>query len=524
MNILNLQNDITPDVIETDFCVVGSGPAGGILSVKLAENKKDVLLLEAGDLQPNYDFGETTTTKLVSASTDLRFGGSYQLGGSADLWAGRTHPMEAIDLEQRPWIENSGWPFTIEALDRYYRDAAFLLGLPGFEFFQGDYLDALCKEEKRNTFSQLDDLQPRNFQWAQNSFSVSNYLTKKCKKLRNLRIFLNARVSNLEESENTKEIKAAVVRKPDGKVIRILARQFILAAGGIETPRIMLSSQDVRKTGIGNDRDVVGRYFSTHPKADMAALILKNSVKLNHAFFVDKPLKSGRCRLGLGFSKEAQKNYHLLNHYVQLSPILEYQATRIFDGLKNSNLTSSYLINKNELLTGYLPSLGKFAYGILGRIAKLQPRTRKFILRTFLDQYPNPDNRVQLSEDFTIYGTRKASISWKYSSEDKESVLKFFNKMDESLRTAGIGRIEYSGLKSHDEWPLIGIHSHFMGTTRFGTNKSISVTDGNCAVHDIKNLYIAGPSLFPTYGFANPFLTITALSLRLGEYLLEKTK
>ena len=84
--------------------------------------------------------------------------------------------------------------------------------------------------------------------------------------------------------------------------------------------------------------------------------------------------------------------------------------------------------------------------------------------------------------------------------------------------------IEYSGLETLQDWPLIGVHSHLMGTTRMGDDTKTSVTNADGRVHGTSNLYIAGPSLFPTYGFANPFLTITALSLRLADHLLKQIK
>ena len=164
------------------------------------------------------------------------------------------------------------------------------------------------------------------------------------------------------------------------------------------------------------------------------------------------------------------------------------------------------------------------AYEAMGRIAKFQPGTKKFILRGFLDQYPDRENRIKLSSDKKADGTHKVDIQWRYSDQDKASVLKFFSHLDLILQEHNIGAVEYSGLEKCENWPLIGIHSHFMGTTRMGEDKKTSVTDTNARVHGSSNLYIAGPSLFPAYGFANPFLTITALSIRLGDHLLKQMK
>lgn len=304
----------------------------------------------------------------------------------------------------------------------------------------------------------------------------------------------------------------------------VKARHFVLAAGGIETPRILLNSNEIRPKGIGNDYDTVGRYFSTHPKADMAAIILNKSVSTSDAFFMDSPLANGSFRYGIGLSSKAQEHLKTLNHYVQLSPLLEYQANKAFEAIKNTKVMDNAIIDRNQLIQGFIPGLGKMVYESIGRIAKIQPRTKKFILRGFLDQYPDKENRILLSPDKKEDGTHKVDIQWRYSDKDKHSVLKFFAHLDDKLREHNIGNIEYSGLKKCEDWPLISIHSHLMGSTRMGNDKKTSVTDGNALVHGLSNLYISGPSLFPTYGFANPFLTITALSLKLADHLLKQVE
>ena len=148
----------------------------------------------------------------------------------------------------------------------------------------------------------------------------------------------------------------------------------------------------------------------------------------------------------------------------------------------------------------------------------MQIKSRRFILRAYLDQYPDHNNRVFLSSNKDIYGLPKVSINWQFNNIDKIDFLGFFKNFQKYFFNHNLGNI-YSNINSLKEWPLKGIHSHFIGTTRMGNNPSNSVVDINCKVHDITNLFIAGPSIFPSSGYANPFLTIIAFSLRLSEYL-----
>lgn len=519
----NIQ-DLDVETIETDVCVIGSGPAGGIVAANLAKKNVRVSLLEAGGELPDYSCESIDTSNLVLDEAALRFGWSLQFGGSSNLWAGRTCPLEDIDFEKRSWIPDSGWPFKAETLVTFYKRAAEILRIPGFQYFS-DYHE---HEEEQNVFKSALDVnigfQAKFFQWAKNPFIVSDYLKDVAKDHPSLRIFLRAPVSRLQEKPDGSAIEFVQVTTENGGSLIVKARLFVLAAGGIETPRLLLNSNRVRSTGIGNDYDVVGRYFSTHPKADMAAIILNKAVSTSHAFFMDRSLGAGSFRYGIGFSKEMQKRLKLLNHYVQLSPLLEYQANHAFEVIKKTKVLSNELIDRNNLIQGFLPGLGKLAYESIGRVAKFQPRARKFILRGFLDQYPDRENRITLSSNKKKDGTCKADIRWRYSDRDKQSVLKFFSHLDLVLHQNNIGRVEFAGLEKLENWPLVYIHSHFMGATRMGDDKKTSVVDTNARVHDVSNLYVAGPSLFPTYGFANPFLTITALSLKLADHLLTQVK
>jgi len=524
MDIIDIKQNRGMECLTASVCIIGSGPAGGILAAQLAKKKVDVLLLEAGADLPDYSCESIAGTNLSSGVADLRFGWSRQFGGSSNLWAGRTYPLEGIDLEKRSWVPDSGWPFTFDALSPYYEQASEILNIPGYHYFETHG----GPHRKESVFSTVLDknigLEDRCFQWAEKPFIVSDYLKNIATHHPSLRILLNAPVSRLQEKTDGTSVETAWVTKPDGGTLTIKADYFVLAAGGIETPRILLNSNQIKTAGIGNDLDVVGRYFSTHPKADMAAIVLNKSVPTSHALFMDCPLETGSFRYGIGFSKAMQERLELLNHYAQLSPLLEYQANRAFESMKKTKVLNNALIDRSKLMQGFLPGLGKMAYEAMGRIAKLQPRTKKFVLRGFLDQYPDKENRIKLSPDKKNDGTHKVDIQWRYSDKDKQSVLKFFANLDAILQKNDIGKVEYSGLKKCEDWPLIVAHSHFMGTTRMGKDEKTSVTDENARVHRTNNLYIAGPSLFPTYGFANPFLTITALSIKLGDHLLKQVR
>jgi len=120
------------------------------------------------------------------------------------------------------------------------------------------------------------------------------------------------------------------------------------------------------------------------------------------------------------------------------------------------------------------------------------------------EQAPNPASRVVLSEKRDVFGLPQIALDWRFSEIDKRPWL------------------EEEGIPWEMD-PLISNHPvggyHHMGTTRMAASPSVGVVDADCRVHGLGNLYVAGSSVFPTGGWANPTLTILALALRLGDHL-----
>lgn len=506
----------TPSVTEEmqcDVCVVGAGPAGAIVALELAADGNNVLLLEAGADTQSTDTLAAIGNINVSGNANLQFGRAFQIGGSSNLWAGRVAPFEEIDFEPRPWMAQTAWPFRRTALDEGYAKAFSLLGMNG--------LPNIAIPPKIKAFqSMLDDgLEVKSFAWSRPPFNIGHLVRERMNKSGGPRVLTNTVVTALRETDNATSIDSVDARTANGGSLNVKARLFVLASGGLEVPRLMLASTGVRVHGVGNDHDLVGRYFSTHPKADMAALVLKKSVAINNPVFSDQKVGSVMARAGIGLTPQQQRTHELPNHYVQLSPLFEFRAGTVFDKVKSSRVVTSPLIEQNKLLRSLVPALGLFAYEAIGRLAGLQLRARTFVLRGFLDQIPNSENRVMLSNELDGNGVPSIDIAWKLSEGDRSSVLRFFELLDSSFRKQNLGHIEFGGLRTSGDWPITAIHSHFMGATRMGNDPKTGVVDADCKVFGSSNLYVAGPSVFPTYGYSNPFLTIAALSYRLADHL-----
>jgi choline dehydrogenase-like flavoprotein len=139
-------------------------------------------------------------------------------------------------------------------------------------------------------------------------------------------------------------------------------------------------------------------------------------------------------------------------------------------------------------------------------------------LRNFMEMQPHPENRVQLSTAKDALGLPLARVRHQCTELDRRSLVALHAELERELPRAGLGRLA-SDLAGAAPWPIDQDASHHMGTTRMGRDPASSVVDPQGRVHSLANLYLAGASVFPTSGSANPTFTIVALAIRLAEHL-----
>jgi choline dehydrogenase-like flavoprotein len=185
---------------------------------------------------------------------------------------------------------------------------------------------------------------------------------------------------------------------------------------------------------------------------------------------------------------------------------------------------------RRRLWHTYRDVRGALQRSIKPLIERARSRTglRGLYLMVRAEQAPNPDSRVILSGDRDALGVPKAALHWQLSRQDKETVSVLAETLGAEFSRVGLGTIEPSEWLDSDDaaWPVdptVSKHPiagyHHMGTTRMSDDPSRGVVDAQCRVHGYANLYVAGSSVFPTGGWANPTLTIIALAYRLADEL-----
>jgi len=525
--------------VHADVAVVGGGAAGLSLAKQLRSLGKTVVVLEAG----GSDFEEATQALYTGADlgmpyypladSRLRF-----LGGTTNIWGGRSVPLQPIDFETRDWVPHSGWPLQYSDLEPYYRQAHDDLELGDF-----DYSEALWAEltthspdfdESRFTsmFWRFDDQRERFAALVPETLGRD----PDCK------LFLHANVTQLLANGEASALTGITAKSLGGRSVRVVAGSYVLATGAVENARLLLASRDIEPAGVGNRHDQVGRYFMEHPHARLATVSTEDA-QTTYAVWSAFRKRFGRPNDGdvsiapiLLPSRELQHREQILN--TGLTFKLQRPVAR--GAALNRRLYLSLKHQLNPTRTGRTLWQGyRAGKALLQRtvrdhfeLARIKSGLTGLHVMVRAEQAPNPASRVQLSETDDALGTPQADLNWQLNAQDTHTLTVLARVLGEEFTRLGVGQLapaDWLAATTAGEasaWPVdpsVGNHPiggyHHMGTTRMSTDPLRGVVNADCRVHNYANLYIAGSSVFPTGGWANPTLTILALTHRLARHL-----
>jgi choline dehydrogenase-like flavoprotein len=523
-----------------DVCIVGAGPAGITLARELAGSGLRICLLESGRRKPTRR-GDRLREVRSEGLHIKDYSRERVLGGASTTWSGLSAPLDPIDLAPRPWVPRSGWPFGREVLDPYYRAAAERYRFPALEQFGPDGFARLREQsELAQRWAQLGEKvflaaqPPQNFAREEARFLESP----------DVDVYLDATVVRLVAAGP--RVTAAELCTGGGAKLSIAARVFALATGGIENARLLLVSR------LGNEEDQVGRGFMNHPKNYHGILRLARPVRASPYFF--GCLHGGFAGYGgLCLPEARQRALGVLNSYVRLEPLFPWTGNAGVEALvlfgKQSKLLMRRLRRRGQAGTVELRDYAEtgddsdvqnarktaldwlaLGFALLANAPRVlqylwfrlvpgaRPKIRAARLRNFLEMQPDPENRVVLAAEADEDQKPLPLVRHRCSELDRRSLLELHRVLKEELAERGVGTLS-SELATLAEWPITQDASHHLGTTRMGTDPRTSVVDPDLRVHRVENLYVAGGSVFPTSGSANPTFTIVALSIRLAEHL-----
>ena len=517
--------------METEVCIVGAGASGGTLALELARRGIRVVVLESG---PRHDFGKrqeyvrrylrrenpwrTPLAELdrhsVGGTARYRLDRVRGVGGSTLHWEGYTLRLHADDFRLRSLHGIADdWPISYQDLEPYYARAEKALGvagvaddpwasprstpfpLPPFALSHSDRLFAPACRSAGITLHHLPQARnsvayggrPRCRACATCAVcptgakaSVDLTQLPEAEATGNALVLEDATVLRLE-LDGSGQVGTAVYARPDKVEQHLTARVFVVAAGAVETARLLLlSSSRAFATGLANRSGLVGRFFMSHPAIDVSGRASENVYPHR-----------------IGFSTAMSRQFAVERARATHGPfILEF--------MNSAGPTPDQIASESGQWGDALRKHVKAEFG------------HRLAIRIYCEQLPDRDNSVTLNTRVTDYfGSPAPHLHYSIGRYERDALDEAKAVAERILAAVPATDIRASGLQ---------YAAHQIGTHRMGRDPATSVVDANLRAHDVPNLYLVGSGSFVTASASPPTLTITALAIRAAEHIAARLR
>lgn len=478
--------------IRTQVAVVGSGPAGVEVATHLAGLGHRVAVLESGGEafdaranalndaefvgRPHRTYHEGADFHEFLPSQYQGMNRVRQLGGTSVIWTGKWRTFEQRDFEPRPWVPLSGWPVAWEDMASAYAEIAQSYDLAfGPDGGPVDDLPDLRVAFHEAGFKTIPYYkQPATYRSADRLRAAAGALD----------VWLDATVTRIDLAPGADRVEALACRSLDGAERRIEAEHVVLATGALETPRLLLASNHQRPAGLGNEHDLVGRYYQDHLKVNRATI--EAGPLLARLAGAVQTHPQPRTLLCIGLPDAEQERLGVLEGSVFIKPLYARRRDKV-----------------RALLSGR--PLGRDGHGPV----------RGYSATFAMEQAPNFASRIRLSETRDALGVPGTVVDWQLNDLDRRSFEVTARELARRMAATGLGRFGLGGDPS--DLSLAIDSAHHMGTTRMALSPREGVVDPLGTVFGIPNLHVAGSAVFPTGASYSPTFTILALARRLSK-------
>lgn len=542
--------------IEAEVAVVGAGPAGIIVSLELARAGHQVVLLESGGERfdaKRQELGETVGEDPFHDAMSLAT--RRQLGGASNIWGGRCVAFDPIDFESREVVGEARWPLGYEDVAPYMERAGewCRCGEPVFNAAQVPELAGRTLVPGwRDGEVRASDLE----RWSLPTNFGAVY-GEELRRTPGLRLETGLTCTEVVPAEGGSEhggrrVDHLVARRPDGGRVEVRARRYVLAAGGLESTRLLFASRRRDRDGLGNHSGHLGRWYMAHVE-----------VRVGRAHFTTPPERTihehERDRDGVyvrrrfSFDPALQRTERLPNAVMWLvndevgdaahrSGVLSFVYLMlasplggrfVAEGIRRHHLKTiepPRLRDHFRNVVADLPGTARFAVGFAYR--RFLRRGRKvpgffvpspanaYPLRYHGEHLPHWESRVEPTDELDALGMPRLRTHLHFSDEDVAAVGRAHELLDRALREQGLGHVEmlYDDVASAVREQLFGGY-HQSGTTRMSAEPGDGVLDANLAVHGFDDLFVVSSSAFPTSSQANSTFMLTAFAARLADHL-----
>ena len=539
---MSIIDRLPTDAPAADITVIGSGPAGLAVALACADAGRSVLVLESGQRGDDRGVAALSDAEIVDPDRHMLMALAVRrgLGGTSSWWGGRAVPLDEVDFSPRFTAQGASWPIAYGDMVLEHAAAAefFGLGSAQFEAPSGDFV---LPDGVRTT-----DLEA----WCP-EINVARLHKRRLEAVGGPCILVGATVVGLEFSD-TGCVVGLEIATPDGRR-KLATKAVVIACGGLETTRLLLVAQRAHPHLFGGPNGPLGRYYMGHISGKIASLALTRSSDAEYFDFSREP---GRAfvRRRVTFEKQT-----LIDHGIQ-NVSFWFDNPPFYDATHRSGILSLVylallfppvgrrILSEAVRISHTGPPPRRYlahAWNIFGapletastalRILheRYSPQSRKpgFIIRNSAARYalhyhgeqrPNAESRVTLANSVDALGMPRLKIDLRYAKEDVASIIAAHDHLANALAESGKGRLDFwdapgDRARRVEDQARDGFHQ--IGTTRMSAKPEEGVTDGDCRVHGLDNLYVASSSVFPTSGQANPTFATVALALRLAQHL-----
>lgn len=481
-----------------DVCVVGTGPAGLSLARRLAGHGLRVALMEGGDTDLTNDSqmiyeGDNVGADYWPLSASRR----RYLGGSSNCWGGWCRAFDAEDFYPVKHHAASGWPIGKADLDPYADETVTFLDVA-----MDEPTPPSSFGDETGVFQQVD------FKFSRSLLLAPRFLPE-LEASPKIHLFLKANLVDLELDDTLQTVRHGIFRTFAHKEpFRVEAKAFALCLGGLENPRFLLNANRQIDAGIGNQHDLVGRYFNEHPHQNVGHVLLREPMQAREFYTPDR---------------RWMERQEILSFALYFAPVRQLSFTS--ELIRSAACNVAFIERLTEAVTGKEP---RCYIGGLDDFLK-QWRNPDLMLTGTLsiaaEQALDPESRVRLGNKTDRFGRRRIELDWRYGEQDIRTIETATLAFGELLAERNVGRLRMADWLVDGDGTMPGTDvaqvggPHHMCTTRMSDSPRSGVVDRDCRVHGMHNLYIGGSSVFSTGGYANPTFTIVQLALRLGDHL-----
>jgi choline dehydrogenase-like flavoprotein len=498
----------------TDVAVIGAGTAGLVIAAALERRGLSVLCLESGgrkQVSDEHPLNEVVHTKSIySGAAHGRF---RCIGGTSTRWGGALIPCLARD------VEDAGWPISYDEIIIYQKAVEKLFGLSDGPY---EFQDIVGSNDAAYV--------ARMAKWPPFGHrNVFNLLEPALRAAHGPTIVLNATATDFLISGC--RLQCVTAHAPDGSRITAQARHVVLAAGAIETTRLLLLLSRQNPGVLREAQDLLGRNFHDHLSVKIGILDPIDRHSCNRLFgFRFEPNGTMR-KLSFELSESTLLREFVPRCYAHVAFAEEqdngfFALRELFRYAQQRRLPPSSTITKLASAAPWLLRAARCRW-FEGRL--LYADEAELQVHMVIEQIPRLDNRISLaSGKVDMFGQPLAQIEWSVDSEDVDNVVRAtdaFRTMWNSSRLALVARFA--------QHPQVEIESalaaesgiyHPGGSTRMGSSAASGVVDRDLRVFGLGNVSVVSTSIFPTGGGATPTMMLLMLALRLVDQLSDELR